>query len=56
MDYFVRGATNINKDGFGDVRRIEEIIMHPQFDLVSFENDLAILQLEKVCVCGLEVP
>lgn len=44
---FVRvGTTNLEKDGGGEEIKIKKVIINPQYNTITFDNDLALLELE----------
>lgn len=47
-DYSVRGATNLNSENLGVLRKVKKVNVHHLFDRETFENDIAVLELEKV--------
>ncbi len=48
--YFLRSAPGFssNEPGRGQVRPVRRVLRHSTFDRVDFENDIAMLQVDKV--------
>ena len=48
MSYYVRGGSIVNAEGFGSVRDVTAAVRHPEYDGRTFENDIAVLNLDRV--------
>jgi hypothetical protein len=48
------GGTNISKE-YTEIRRVTSIMAHENFDILSFNNDLALIELDKPIVFGATV-
>ena len=48
------GGHNISKD-FTEIKRIKQIIAHEDFDIFTFNNDIALIELESPVMFGAKV-